>query len=79
MVAKKQRRRNRIVCAATSRNRKKRLKVAHSSDGHCRLELDSHADGAVFGMHCRVINDTGTVVSVDGFDPVSMKINGVPL
>ena len=79
MVAKKQRRRNRIVCAATSRNHKKRLKVVHSSDGHCRLELDSHADGGVFGKHCRVINDTGIRVSVDGFDPVHMQVNGIPI
>ena len=79
MVAKRQRRRNRIVCAATSRNHKKRLKVSHSSDGHCRLELDSHADGGVFGKHCRVINDTGIRVSVDGFDPVHMQVNGIPI
>jgi hypothetical protein len=33
----------------------------------------------VFGMDCRVINDTGTVVSVDGFEPVTMKVNGIPI
>ena len=71
-VARKQRRQNRVVSAATSRNHKKRKKPP-PSDGNARVELDSHADGAVFGMDCRVINDTGTVVSVDGFDPVSMQ------
>ena len=70
---------NRVVSAATSRNHKKRKKPPPPSDGNARVELDLHADGAVFGKDCRVINDTGTVVSVDGFDPVSMKINCVPV
>ena len=43
------------------------------------MELDSHADGGVFGKHCRVINDTGIRVSVDGFDPVHMQVNGIPI
>ena len=67
------------MSAATSRNYKRRKKNPHSSDGHSRVELDSHADGAVFGMHCSVINDTGTRVSVDGFDPVHMQVNGIPI
>ena len=78
-VARKQRRRNRVVSAATSRNYKRRKKPPPPSDGHSRVELDSHAEGAVFGRDCRVINDTGTRVSVDGFDPVSMQVNGIPI
>jgi hypothetical protein len=66
-VARKQRKRVRIVCAATSRNHKTRKKSP--SDGNARVELYSHADAAVFGMDCRVINDMGTVVSVDDFEP----------
>ena len=78
-MARKQRRRSRVVTAATSRNHKKRKKPLPQTDGNARVELDSHADGAVFGKDCRVINDTGTVVSVDGFDPVNMQVNGVPI
>ena len=29
----------------------------------------------LFLANCRVINDTGTRVSVDGFDPVHMQVN----
>jgi hypothetical protein len=76
-VARKQQQIVRIVCAATSRNHKKRKKSP--SDGNARVELDSHADAAVFHKDCRVINDTGTVVSVDGFEPVTMKVNGIPI
>jgi hypothetical protein len=74
-VTKKQCKRVQIGCALTSRNHKRRKKSPQ--DGHAMVELDSHADAAVFGMACHVINDTGALVSVDGCEPANMNLDGV--
>jgi hypothetical protein len=66
-----------IVCGSISRNHKRRKKSPQ--DGHARVELDSHADTAVFGMACWVTNDTGTLVSVDGFESATMNLSNVSI
>ena len=43
------------------------------------MELDSHADTSAFGKDCKVINDTGQTVTVEGFHQASMALNEVKI
>ena len=37
-------------------------------DLHCRAELDSHADTCLFGSNCLVVQDTGNIVTLTGYN-----------
>ena len=43
------------------------------------MELDSHADTCAFGKNCWLVNDTGQLVTVEGFNQQSMALDGVSI
>ena len=49
------------------------------NDDESRTELDSHANMAVVGRHCRVIANSGKTVSVQPFTPEYNSLQDIPI